>query len=258
MHLLAVLAVVAAVFTWTATLDYVPLTLCLNLVVGVLAGVCWWARRAAMLGPTGGGVAAWLWRIGGYLLAGGIVVACVVRSHAAAGAGTGLLALAAVLASYLLGLMTVFAGPSVATARTRVTAFGCGLAAAAVWLVAVFVVPPIPSSIGGALALTTFAAIAAAALNTGRTGSPKRATLAAVLAGAIAAGLIVVLVVVLATVGPANLIPHLAPHALTPADRLAQSRDELFEPYMVVLVFGCFLAAALAALSVATRRVILG
>ena len=33
-------------------------------------------------------------------------------------------------------------------------------------------------------------------------------------------------------------IPHLADHALTPADSLAQSRAEIEEPYLTLLVLG--------------------
>ena len=47
---------------WTATIGYPPLAWILYPMVSVLAAVCWGARRAGMLGPTGDGVTAWLLR----------------------------------------------------------------------------------------------------------------------------------------------------------------------------------------------------
>jgi hypothetical protein len=254
LHLIAVLGVVVAVGVWAATLGYAPLTGVLDILVLSLAWVCWQGRRARMLGPVDDGIVAWLLRVGGYVLAGTIVVACATQLNPATDDRLGPRLFVVVLACYLLGLATVSARRSTATTWLRATAAGCGLAAAALWVVAVMVAPPISPSIGGALALTAIAAISAAALNSGRAGSPQRAAVAAALAGAVTAALIAVLVLVLASYGPARLIPNITPHALTPADRLAQSRVEIFEPYMVVVVFGCFLAAALGAISVATRR----
>jgi len=257
-HLIAVLGVVVAVFAWSATVDFPPLTWGLDVVVVVLAAACWQARRGAMLGPIGDGVAAVLLRIGGYLLAGGIVLACLAHLHPATqravDGGTGPLVLAVILASYLLGLATVSARRSAATARVLSTAAGCALAAAALWLATVLAAPPIPPSVGLAVALTGIAAAAAAALNSGRLGSPPRGLLAALAAGAAAAAMIVILVAVLAGYGPASLIPDITPHALTPADRIAESRIEIHDPYVAVLVLGCLLAAALSAASVATRQ----
>jgi hypothetical protein len=256
-HAIAVLAVVGAVFAWAVTIDFLPMTGALDLVVSILAVACWQGRRAAMLGPVGDGVVAWLLRVGGYLLAGAIVLACLTHlnpaTDGAAEDSIGPMLLAVVLASYLLGLMTVSARRSAATTRVLATAAGCGLGAATLWLASVLMAPPISPSAGWALTLTVLAAIAAAALNSGRAGGSQRGLLAALLAGTASAGLIVVLVVVLASAGPPNLIPNLS-HGLTPADRLAQSRVEIFEPYMVVLALGSLLAAALSAASIATRQ----
>ena len=257
-HLIAVLGVVAAVFAWAAVINFAPLTWGLDLVVAVLAAVCWQGRRATMLGPIGDGVAAWLLCIGGYLLAGGIIVACVAHlnpaTQSAAEKSTGSLVFAVVLASYVLGLVTVSARRSAASTRVLTTAAACGLTAALVWLVIVLIAPPIPPSVGLALALTSIAAAAAAVMNSGRTSNPQRGLLAALLASAAATGLIVILVAVLARYGPSSLIPNITPHALTPADRISESRIEINDPYVGVLVLGCLLAAALSAVSIVTRQ----
>jgi hypothetical protein len=94
----------------------------------------------------------------------------------------------------------------------------------------------------------------AAFANSGRRGTAALGQLAALFAGAVAALLIVVLVWGLARYGPSSLIPDLAPAALSPADDLAQSRVEINDPYVGLLALGCLAAAALAAVSVATRR----
>jgi uncharacterized membrane protein YccF (DUF307 family) len=65
---------------------------------------------------------------------------------------------------------------------------------------------------------------------------------AALIAGTTAALLIFNAVVLLGAFGPAELIPSLAPHALTPADRLANSRTELVDPYLWLLLLGWFVA----------------
>jgi hypothetical protein len=253
-HLLAVLGVVAAVFGWTATSDFLPMTLTLDIIVVVLAAVCWQGRRAAMLGPIGDSVAAWLLRIGGYVLAGVCVVAGAAHFNPAiqqeAERGYGLLLSGVLVACYLLGLATVSARRSAATARVLATGAACGLAAAAVWLATVVLAPPIPPSAGWAFVLTMIAAIVAVGLNS---GSRQRGTLAALLAAAVASALIVILVVALARYGPASLIPNITPHAV-PTDRISESRIELVDPYIAMVVLGCVLAAALAVVSVATRR----
>ena len=73
LHLLVVLGVLGALLSWIATADYPPLVWILSVVATVLAAVCWQGRRAGMLGPTGDGVAAWLLRVGGYLVAAAVI-----------------------------------------------------------------------------------------------------------------------------------------------------------------------------------------
>lgn len=58
----------------------------------------------------------------------------------------------------------------------------------------------------------------------------------------------------LSSYGPSGLIPDLARAALTPADDLAQSRDEVVDPYVALMFLGCLLAGVLSVVSIATRR----
>jgi len=50
------------------------------------------------------------------------------------------------------------------------------------------------------------------------------------------------------------VIPDLVPAALTPARRIAESRIEVEDPYVAVLVLGGLLAALLSVVAVGTRR----
>jgi hypothetical protein len=253
-HLAVVLVTLGTVFVWAATMDYRPLAWPLDVVVSALAAVCWQARRSAMLGPVGDGTMARLLRAGGYLLAGAIAALGLLHAHpgtaAEAEAGIGPLVAGVSVACYVLGLVLVCARQSAATTRTLLTASGCGVIAALTWLLAVAVAPPIPPSTGWALAVTAIASLAALAVNSGTTG---RALLAALLAGSIALALIFFAVGLLASFGPDAVIPAITPHALPP-DRVAESRIEIVDPYMLVLVLGALAAAALSVAAVTTRR----
>jgi hypothetical protein len=248
-HVVVVLGALGTVFVWAATIDSRPLAWPLDAVASVLAVACWQARRAAMLGPLGDGAASSLLRAGGYLLAAGIATVCVFRSRLVA-AEPGLLVVLVVVAAYALGLVVVCAPASPATTRLRLTAVGCGVVAALTWLLAVVLVPPIPASTGWALTLTAIAAAAAMAMNA---GTARRALLAALLTGAITLALIFCAVVLLASYGPDAVIPPLTPYAL-PADRVAESRIEIEDPYVLVLVLGGLAATALAAVAAAPFR----
>lgn len=264
LHAAAVLATLATVFAWAATVDYPPLLWGLDVVAAVLAAVCWQARRAALLGPVGNvgpsvGASvgtALLLRVGGYLTAAAIAAVAVAHLHPATSAdaddGTGTLVFAVAGAAYVLGVATVAARRSAATRRVLVTGAGCGLAAAAAWLATTVLAPPIPPTTGWALTLCGLAAVAAAALNTGRSGPPERAGLAGLLATATAPALIFATVVALARYGPDRLIPAVTPHAL-PADRVSESRIEIVDPYVLFVVLGTLAATALGVAAVATR-----
>jgi hypothetical protein len=253
LHLAAVLATLAAVLAWAATVDYPPLLWGLDTVVAVLAAVCWQARRAVMLGPVGTDSTAWLLRAGGYLTAAAIAAVAVARTHRTVpGADDGTLVLAVAGASYVIAVATVCVRRSAATPRVRATGAGCGLAAAAVWLATTVLAPPIPPTTGWAVVLAGLAAVAAATMNSGRHGTPRRGLLAGLLAAAGASALIFSAVCLLATYGSDSLIPAVTPHAL-PANRISESRIEIVDPYILILVLGTLTATALGVAGVATR-----
>ncbi|MFC1436526.1 hypothetical protein ACEZDB_38430 [Streptacidiphilus sp. N1-3] len=90
---------------------------------------------------------------------------------------------------------------------------------------------------------------------TGRgTATSGEAVSVALYAGTAAALLIVEALAVLSTYGPASMIPDLASAALTPAADLAQSRNEIEDPYVGILFLGCLLAAVLCVATVLGRR----
>jgi hypothetical protein len=255
-HLVVVLGTLATLLAWSGTAGYPPLVAILYVMVWFLAVACWEARRAGMLGPTDGAV-AWLLRGAGYLIAGGIVALGVAHLHPATteavDASTGLLVVAIIPTGYLLGLATVFAKRSAATARVLVTGAGSGVAAALVWVVSVFIAPPIPVSVRWALVLTGLAGIGALAANAIQPDETRRGLLATLLAVTTTMGLIFAGVNLLASYGPDSIIPHITPHAL-PADRISASRIEIVDPYVLLLVLGGLAGAALALAAVLTRR----
>jgi hypothetical protein len=148
----------------------------------------------------------------------------------------GLVICTTVLAVYLAGFLS---GPS----RTGILA---GLGAAAFWVLPLLISPPVPGSSGWAFAAVAFGVIAGATLARDKVD-------AALTAGAIGALVIVHLAMLMVTLGPASWVPELVPAALTPADRLSNSRIEAQDPYVAVFVIGGLLAAALAVRQVGLR-----
>jgi hypothetical protein len=245
-HLAVVLGTLATVIAWASTIDYRPLTGPLDAVVCVLAAVTWQARRTAMLGPLGDSPAASRLRAGGYLLAAGIAALCVLHRRLTTD-DPGLLVVGVVIAAYVLALVVVGARSGPATTRLRLTAAGCGVVAALTWLLAAVLVPPVPASPAWALMLTAVASAAAVSMNSSTT---RRALLAGLLTAAVTQALIFTAVILLAHYGPDAAIPALTPHA-PPAMRVSESRIELIDPYMLVLVLGGLVATALAAVTAA-------
>ncbi|MCU7729056.1 hypothetical protein ODJ79_35535 [Actinoplanes sp. KI2] len=257
LHLLAVLGTLGALLAWTASVDYPPLAWILSVMASVLAAVCWQARRSGMFGPTGDGVVARLLRGAGYLTA--VALAAVALAHAhpatleAADAGAGLLALGAVTGSFLIGLTAASARRSAATRRVLVTGAGSALGATVLWLVVVLVAPPIPASVGWALAVTAVAAATAVLANAGGSGTTEGSLLAGLLATAGTMVLVFVAVLLLARFGPDRLIPDITPAAL-PGQHISESRIEIVDPYVLILFLSAIAATALALAAVLTRR----
>ena len=151
---------------------------------------------------------------------------------------------ATIAASFLIGLASVCAKRSAATARVLVTGAGSGLAATLIWLVIVGVAPPIPASVGLALVLTVVAAGIAVLANSGESGTTSGRLLAGLLATVATMVLIFVGVVVLAHWGPDSIIPSITPHA-PPANRISESRIEIVDPYVLIIVLSAIAATAL-------------
>jgi hypothetical protein len=254
LHLLMVLGTLGATLAWIATADYAPLFWILSVVASVLAAVCWQGRRAGLLGPTGEGVAAWLLRGGGYLIAATVAVVALTHAHPAtlqaADAADGLLAILAVAASFLIGLASVAARQSAATRRVLLAGAGSALAATAVWLVVVLVEPPIPATVGWALTATCGAAVVAVLANS---ATPQGSLLAGLLAVAGTMALIFLSVLLLAHYGPDRLIPDITPAAL-PGQHISESRVEIVDPYVLILILSAVTATALGLVAVVTRR----
>jgi hypothetical protein len=249
--------VLATVIGWTGRIGYPPLRWGLVVLVVVLVAVAWLGRLRGLLGPVGGSrMARWV-RASGYLLVGTLALAVVasMARHDNPGeqAGNGVPVFTVLLTGYLLGFLAVTAQRSAATAGELAAGEAAGFAAAGVWALAVLAAPPIPADIASTVVLIVLAMLGAA-LAARRRGSVTRGLLGALCAGATAALLIVLLVGVLSTLGAPRLIPDLAPAALTPADDLAQSRIEIQDPYLAVLLVGWLIAVVQTVASLATRR----
>jgi hypothetical protein len=244
LHLLVVLGTLGTLLAWIATSDYTPLSWILSVVASVLAAVCWQGRRAGMLGPTGDGAAAWLLRGAGYLAAAAVAAVAVAHAHpttlSAANSGDRLLAIFAIAGSFLIGLLSVGARQSAAR-RVLVTGAGSAVAATAIWLVVVLVTPPIPDTVGWALTVTAGAAVVAVLANSGTT---RGSLLAGLLAMAGTMALVFVSVLLLAHLGPDSLIPDITPGAL-PGQHISESRGEIIDPYVLILILSAMTATAL-------------
>jgi hypothetical protein len=257
---LLMIGALVAVLVQTRGIGYAPLRWGVVAVVANLVAVAWWGRRAGPLGPVRSSRAAQLVRAGGYLLVGGLTVAFAgsagTHGPAVEQARSGVPVFAVLLTSYLVGLLALTARRCAATGRVLVSGVGAGVAAAGLWLAAVLVAPPIPVDVTAALVLVAVAMAVAGVVNAGRRGGSAPAVLAALAAGTLALLLIFVAVGLLSSFGPATVIPRLVPTALSPADDLANSRHEIQDPYVALLVLAALTAILLSIASLAaTRRI---
>lgn len=251
-HLLVVLGTLTALLAWAATIDFAPLAAVLAVMVSALAVVCWQARRAGMLGPLGSGPAAWTVRVAGYLIAGVIAVVAVAHTHPAtleaADDGAAMLTLATGAVAFLVAVAMVFGSAVRGRLRYIGIGIGSGLVAGLVWVLGVLVAPPIPVTVGWVLALAGVAAVVAVLANAG-----TNPLLAGLLALTVTFGVVFGAVVGLAHWGPDSLIPDVTPHAPV-ARRVAESRIEIVDPYVLVMVLSALAAAALSLTAVFSRR----
>ncbi|MFI5892738.1 hypothetical protein ACIA5D_21770 [Actinoplanes sp. NPDC051513] len=234
--------IVAGVVLWSASIDWAPRRWGVVAFAAVLAVV---AELGVVgpLGPVGRTRAARFTRACGYLLVGVLAVELDLSiAHKDNNDLTGVPVLSVVLAGYLAATLATTSRRAAATSRSLLLGLAGGVIAAAAWGVVVLLAPPIPP--GPNLAAALVAAGMAVAVLLAPRRDPKAALRAALIAGTTGALLIFNAVVILSSVGPAELIPSLVPHALTPADRLANSRIELVDPYLWLLLLGWFVAVA--------------
>jgi hypothetical protein len=245
----------AAALWWTSRIAYGPLHWGSVGVVVLLVVVTWLGRQRGPFGPVGEGRTARGLRAGGCLLIAvwtASLMSAMVDKDQFEQVHSVLPVFGVILTSYLVGFLTLTARRSAATARVLAAGIAGGVAAAVVWTVAVVLAPPIPADPAPAFTLTVLGMLGAA-LAAGRPGGGGRHLLAALCAGTLAVMLIVSVVVVLSTFAPPHFIPDLAPAALSPADDLAQSRNEIQDPYVVVLVLGSLVAALQSATALGSR-----
>jgi hypothetical protein len=248
--------IMVGVVYWTSGIADAALHWGLVALAGGLLMVAWLGRRPGLLGPVAPGRAARGVRAGWYVLLGvltvGVAVSMSRHGDQAEQARNGVPVFAVLLSSYLLGVLTVTARRSAATGRTLLVGTATGAAAAVAWTLVAVLFPPMPVDVAPTAMLIAVAMVVAGVI-AGRGGEARRGMLAVCCAGPAAALLVVIAVAALSTWGPAVLIPDLAPAALTPADDLAQSRAEVQDPYVAVLLLGCVLSWLLASVSLATR-----
>jgi hypothetical protein len=255
---LLTLAGLAGVLTWSHGIGYVPLRLGVVATVALLLGVAWWGRRPGVLGPVADSRMARAVRAGGCLLVGALTAtfASAAGTHGppADAARTGVPLFAAMLTSCLIGFLALTAQRTAVTARALAAGVAASFGVAGIWGVTQLAFPPLPADIRGAV-IAIWLAVAAVVLLGARQQAGARDILLAVLFIAILAPLLVfVEVLLLSSHGPAWLIPDLVPMALSPADDLANSRIEIQDPYMAMLLVAWLSALALTCVAIAGGR----
>ncbi|MFC4043079.1 hypothetical protein ACFO1B_32010 [Dactylosporangium siamense] len=254
---LAAVAVLAAVLRWSAGIEYGPLRWGLVGLIALLHVVALWGRRPGLLGPVGDGLAARAVRAGGCLFIAAMTAAFVARmaTHGppAEQASFGVPVFAGFLTSYLVGLLAFTARRTAVPGRAIATGAAASLAAVGVWVAGQFLFPPVPANVGGAV-FTIGCGVAAVTLLLAKAGRSRDTLLSALSVGLLGPLLVFASVVLMSGYGPARLIPDLVPAALTPADRLANSRIEIQDPYVAMLFLACLGGVILTVASLATGR----
>jgi hypothetical protein len=249
---LASVGVVVVVVAWTGRVGYPPLRWSMVTATVVLVGLAWWGRHAGPLGPVGAGASVRAGRVCGFVVVGAVSVWLGVQLYDKTENPGPLLTI--LLAAYLVGVLALTAQRSAVTGRVLLASASASLAATALWSGLAVAFAPIPADIGLALVVTMAGMGLAAWLGAGRGDGTGARVLAALAAGTLTPLLVLADVAVLSSYGPAWLIPNLVPAALTPADRLYNSRIELVDPYIAMLLVAAALAVALTVGSLATRH----
>jgi hypothetical protein len=242
-YVLSPVALVVYVVQWSAWLGWAPRRW------GVVAFAAALAVVAELgligpLGPVGRSSAARFARAVGYLLVGALAVeAALFMAHQTNNDLDGMPVLSIMFAGYLAGALAMTAHRSAATSRTLVAGLTGGLAAAGAWTALAVLDPPIPPDAGLAVVLVALG-MAGTGMVVQRHGGPEAGWRAALTAGTTSTLMILNVVTVLSAFGPAELIPHMMPPALDPADQIANSRIEVTDPYLWLLLLGWFVALA--------------
>jgi hypothetical protein len=250
-HLLLVVAAVVAVLVATSHSAYPPLRATLVALVVVLSAVSLFSRFPLGLGPVAGSVAAWIVRMVGTILAGigavGAVLGLAQGGSPSERASTGVPLYMVVLALYLGAFLAVTRRDSELPPRAMLMGTGLGLLAAALFAVAVPLLPP------GLIGLA-FLLIAAAAVCAGWLTRPAEiGALAALLAIVTACQALFFAAAVLYQYGPDAWMPYAGPGPLTPQGQLEQNRAEAIDPYVGPLLLGAVAATVLIGVALAAR-----
>jgi len=242
-HLLLVVAAIVGVLAATAELDYPPLRRALVIVVAVVCAVSLFGRFPSVLGPVAGSVPARMVRIAGTGLAGlgtvGVVLGFGQGGDPAERASAGVPIYAVVLAIYFVAFLAATRRESGLGPRAIVTGAALGLLAAALFAVAVAVLPP--GVVPVAYLLVVGAAVGAGWL----AGPADGRLLAGLLAIVTACEAVFFVAVVLFRYGPAAWAPYAGAGPLTPAAQVGQNRAEAVDPYVGLLVVGALVAVTL-------------
>ena len=257
-YLLVVAAALAAVGFKVATLAYVPLRVAAVVMVCVLVLLSWLGRRHGLLGPVGHSRSARTMRLAGYAvvaaMTGELLANLGANPDQASDAVRTALPVTVVLATFLLGFLALTAQRAAAPTRVLIAGGCSGVAAAVLWALVVVALGPIPTSIAGAVLAVGAGMLAAALAAASRRDADGQWLLAALCAGVVGVLCIVELVVVLSVFGPSRLIPDLVAPALSAADDLAQSRNEIQDPYVALAFAGFILAVLLTVAAISTRH----
>lgn len=242
--LLASAAAVLAVLTLTRETSSLLMHGALVLMVVVLTAVGWAGHLPGSPVSPAPGVVPLLVRSSGLVLVAAVALGIVLDFRAAGNvvekAVTGVPLLTAMLSLAVVGFLALTGRASRGSRRDLVVGVAAGVLTAAVWAVPLLL-GPVPGSSRWAVVVMAVAGGALLLPDAGLPGHPARAACAVLVASLI----VVVTVQALQRFGPARFVPDLTPAAL-PADRVSESRIEMIDPYLGVLLLGCLLGAALA------------
>ena len=235
---------VSAALVVTRDTAFLPMHVALVTMAAVLSLLPLVVRTTGLVHELADGPAAAITRTVGWLLVGAMATSIIIsfrHSSTTERVSTGIPLLTVLMAAHVLGVHAVTAHPGATGRRVLAVGAAFGLGAAALWLVAVALWPPVP---GNAVLATllVFAGVAGAGYWSRRAGALG----ASLTAGTIGSLSIVVSVGALMNVVPDRWVPRIVTVAITPDDVVRESRIETVDPYIALLLFGALFGAALA------------